>query len=331
MLAPKSGLGAVMKRREFITVLGGAVAWSLAAHSQHTTPRRIGFLRVGPPPPTYIGGFREGLEEQGLVEGRDFVIEYALAQSASQISETAVQLARSKPDIIIAAGTPSVFPAKGAAGDIPVVFVTTFDPVATGLVTSLARPSGNVTGMTTISSDLVAKRIQLIKEFFPQFAKVAILVREASPTASRYVEESRSAAQKLGIELQVLTERHPDDLEKLLVEARASDALVVGDDTEFTAYRSQIAELAVKNRLPTIHGLREMVDAGGLIAYGASFHDLYRRAASQVKKILQGVKPGDLPIEQPSKFEFVVNMRTAKALGLDLPPILFARVDEVIE
>src|SRR5262249_18349304 len=145
MLALKPRLGAVMKRREFITVLGGAVAWSLAAHSQHTTPRRIGFLRVGPPPPTYIGGFREGLQEQGLVEGRDFVIEYALAQSATQISETAVQLARSKPDIVIAAGTPSVFPARDAADDIPVVFVTTFDPVATGLVTSLARPGGNVT------------------------------------------------------------------------------------------------------------------------------------------------------------------------------------------
>ena len=188
-------------------------------------------------------------------------------------------------DVILAAGTPSVFPARDAAGHIPVVFVATFDPVATGLVASLARPGGNVTGMTTISSDLVAKRVQLIKEFFPDFTKVAILVREASPTAPQYVEETRSAAQKLGLELQVLTERHPSDLEKLFVAARASEALVVGDDTEFTAYRTQMAELAVKNRLPTIHGLREMVDAGGLIAYGASFHDLYRRAASHVKKI----------------------------------------------
>ena len=320
-----------MKRREFITVVGGVAAWSLAARGEKATPSRIGFLRVGPPPPTYIGGFREGLQEQGLVEGRDFVIEYALAQSAVQISETAIQLARAKPDIILAAGTPSVFPARDAAGHIPVVFVATFDPVATGLVPSLARPGGNVTGLTTISSDLIAKRLELIKEFFPAFTKVAILVRDFSPTTPEYIQQSRFAAEKLGFELQVLTEHQPADLEKLLVAARSLDALVVGDDTEFTTFRTKIAELAISNKVPTIHGLREMVDAGGLIAFGASFHDLYRRAASQVKKILQGVKPGDLPIEQPAKFELVVNVRTAQALGLKLPPMLVARADEVIE
>jgi putative tryptophan/tyrosine transport system substrate-binding protein len=307
-----------MKRRDFLVFLGSSlVANPMAATGQKVTPSRIGFLRVGPPPPTYIGGFREGLQEQGLVEGRDFVIEYALAQSAAQIPETAVQLARTQPDIIVAAGTPSVFPARDAAGRIPVVFVATFDPVETGLVPSLARP--------------VAKRMELIKEFFPAFTKVAILVRESSPTAPHYIQQSRFAAEKLGVELQVLTERQPADLEKLLVAARASDALVVGDDTEFTTLRTKIAELAISNKVPTIHGLREMVDAGGLIAYGASFHDLYRRAASQVKKILQGVKPGDLPIEQPAKFEFVVNVRTARALGLKLSPMLLARADEVIE
>jgi putative ABC transport system substrate-binding protein len=322
-----------MKRRDFLVFLGSSlVANPMAATGQKVTPSRIGFLRVGPPPPTYIGGFREGLQEQGLVEGRDFVIEYALAQSAAQIPETAVQLARTQPDIIVAAGTPSVFPARDAAGPIPVVFVATFDPVEAGLVPSLARPAGNVTGLTTISGDLVAKRMELIKEFFPAFTKVAILVRESSPTAPHYIQQSRFAAEKLGVDLQVLTERQPADLEKLLAAARASDALVVGDDTEFTTYRTEMAELAVKNRLPTIHGLREMVDAGGLIAYGASFHDLYRRAASHVKKIImQGVRPGDIPIEQPSKFEFVVNMRTAQALGLNIPSTLLARADEVIE
>jgi len=321
-----------MKRRDFLVFLGSSlVANPMAATGQKVTPSRIGFLRVGPPPPTYIGGFREGLQEQGLVEGRDFVIEFALAQSAAQIPETAVQLARTQPDIIVAAGTPSVFPARDAAGRIPVVFVATFDPVETGLVPSLARPAGNVTGLTTISGDLVAKRLELIKDFFPAFTKVAILVRESSPTAPHYVQQSRFAAERLGVELQVLTERQPADLEKLLVAARASDALVVGDDTEFTTLRTKIAELAISNKVPTIHGLREMVDAGGLIAYGASFHDLYRRAASQVKKILQGVKPGDLPIEQPAKFEFVVNLRTARALGLTIPPALLARADEVIE
>jgi putative ABC transport system substrate-binding protein len=168
-----------MKRREFIVLLGcSMIAKPIAVLAQQAKPSRIGFLRVGPPPPTYIGGFREGLHEQGLVEGRDFVIEYALAQSAQQIPEAAAELVRSRVDIILAAGTPSVFPARDAARDIPVVFVATLDPVATGLVTSLARPGGNVTGMTTISSDLIAKRIQLIKEFFPDFTRIAILVRE---------------------------------------------------------------------------------------------------------------------------------------------------------
>jgi putative ABC transport system substrate-binding protein len=321
-----------MKRRDFLVLLGSSLSANpVAAAAQKVTPSRIGFLRVGPPPPTYIGGFREGLQEQGLVEGRDFVIEYALAQSATHIPETAVQLARTQPDIIVAAGTPSVFPAKDAAGNIPVVFVATFDPVETGLVPSLARPGGNATGLTTISGDHVAKRLELIKEFFPAFTKVAILVRASSPTAPHYIQQSRFAAEKLGVELQVLTERQPADLEKLLVAAHASDALVVGADTEFTTFRTKIAELAISNKVPTIHGLREMVDAGGLIAYGASFHDLYRRAASEVKKILQGIKPGGLPIEQPAKFEFVVNVRTARALGPKLSPMLLARADEVIE
>ena len=209
-----------------------------------------------------------------------------------------------------------------------------FDPVGFAIFAIPSKePPG---GLEILSSrqgigDLVAKRLELIKEFFPAFTKVAILVREFSPTAPHYIQQSRFAAEKLGVELQVITERQPADLEKLLVAARPSDALVVGDDTEFTTLRTKIAELAISNKVPTVHGLREMVDAGGLIAYGASFHDLYRRAASQVKKILQGVKPGDLPIEQPAKFEFVVNVRTARALGLKLSPMLLARVDEVIE
>jgi ABC-type uncharacterized transport system substrate-binding protein len=321
-----------MKRRDVLWLLASSlIGKPVAAEAQQVTPSRIGFLRVGPPPPTYIGGFREGLQEQGLIEGRDVVIEFAMAQSAKQIPETALQLARTQPSIIVAAGTPSVFPARDAAGAIPVVFVTTFDPVATGLVSSLARPGGTVTGLTTISGDLVAKRLELIKEFFPDFRRVAILIRESSPTAPQYIHQSQFAAEKLGFELQVLTERQPSDLEKLLVTARASEALVLGDDTEFTTFRTKIAELAINNKVPTIHGLREMVDAGGLLSYGASFHDLYRRAASQVKKIMQGVKAGDLPIEQPTKFELVINLKTAKALGLTVPESLLARADEVIE
>jgi ABC-type uncharacterized transport system substrate-binding protein len=322
-----------MKRREFITLFGGAVlAWPITALAQEAGRiRRIGFLRVGPPPRAFIGGFRQGLRELGLIEGQHFVIEFGLAKSAAQVPKVAAELVKRNVDVIIASGTPSVLPARDAAGKIPVVFVATLDPVATGLVASLARPGRNVTGVTSISGDLIAKRVQLIKELLPKAARVAILVRESSPTANQYLHESKVAARTLGIELKFLIERSPINFEKVFVAAQGSRALVVADDAEFTANRALIAELAIKNQLPTISGLKEMVEAGGLLAYGANFGDLYRRAAKQVHKILQGISPADLPIEQPTKFEFVLNMRTAKALGLSIPPPLLARADEVIE
>jgi putative ABC transport system substrate-binding protein len=321
-----------MKRREFITLLGGAAAWPLAALAQERgNVRRIGFLRVGPPPAAFIDGFRQGMREQGLVENQHFVIEYSLVQSAAQMPDAAAELVRRNVDIIVASGTPSVIPARDAAGKLPVVFVATLDPVATGLVASLARPGRNVTGVTSISGDLIAKRLQLIRELLPRAARVAILVRKSSPTANQYVRESKVAARLLGIELKFLIERSPINFEEVFIAAQGSKALMVADDAEFTANRALIAELAIKNQLPTISGLKEMVQAGGLFAYGANFGDLYRRAAKQVYKILQGISPADLPVEQPTRFEFVLNMRTAKALGLTIPPSLLARADEVIE
>ena len=322
-----------MQRREFITLLGSAAAaWPLTAPAQEVGKvRRIGFLRVGPPPAAFIDGFRQGMREQGLVENQHFVIEYSLAQSAAQIPDAAAELVRRNVDLIVASGTPSVVPASNAAGQTPVVFVATLDPVATGLIASLASPGRNITGMTSISGDIIAKRLQLTKELIPNLARIAILVRELSPTAAQYVQESRTAARNLGLELQILTERNPKDLDGIFVAVQGPSALVVADDAEFTARRVQIAELALKNRLPTVSGLREMVEAGGLMAYGASFGELYRRAASQVRKILQGVNPANIPVEQPTKFEFVLNMRTAKALGLTVSPQLLARADEVIE
>jgi putative ABC transport system substrate-binding protein len=236
-----------------------------------------------------------------------------------------------KVDIIIASGTPSVMPARDVAGQVPVVFVATLDPVATGLVASLARPGRNITGMTSISGDLIAKRLELVKELLPQVSTVAILVREASPTATQYVKESQAAARNLGIDLKILNERDPSDIDRLLATLKGADALVIADDAEFTADRVRIAELALKMHLPTISGLKELAEAGGLIAYGASFSELYRRAASHVHKILQGTNPSDLPVEQPAKFELVLNMRTAKAIGLAIPPSVLARADEVIE
>jgi putative ABC transport system substrate-binding protein len=322
-----------MTRRAFIVSLGcSAIAVPLAALAQGAKKvARIGFLRVGPPPAAFIGGFRNGLRERGLVEGRHFAIEFALAENAAKVADAAAELARRNVDVIVASGTPSVLPARDAAGQIPVVFVATLDPVATGVVASLAKPGRNITGMTSVSGDVIAKRMQLIKELIPRLTRIAILVRESSPTAPQYVQESLAAARTLGIELQIETERNPNDLKTIFGSMKGSSALVVAEDAEFTALRTEIAEFALGAQLPTIHGLREMVEAGGLMAYGASFGELYRRAASHVHKILQGVSPADLPVEQPIKFELVLNMRTAKALGLTIPSSLLALADEVIE
>ena len=317
-----------MNRREFVYLLGCTVtAGPITARAQEPAKvKRIGFLRVGPPPASFIDGFRRGLRELGLIEGQHFIIEYGLAQSAAQIPAVAAELVGRRVDIIVAAGTPSVLPAKDAAGQIPVVFVGTLDPVGTGLVASLARPGSNITGLTSISGDIIAKRLQMIRELLPNLSRIAILVRTA-----QYVQESQMAARNLGIELQIENERNPEDLEEIFVAVQGSRALVVADDAEFTARRAQIAELALRHQLPIISGLRELVEAGGLMAYGASFGELYRRAASHVYKILQGANPADLPVEQPTKFEFVLNMRTAKALGLTIPALLLALADEVIE
>jgi putative tryptophan/tyrosine transport system substrate-binding protein len=320
-----------MRRRDFISALTGA-AWSLTADAQPLKQmHRIGFLRVGPPPASFIDGFRQGLREQGYAEGQHYFIEYSLAQSAAQIPEAAAELVRHKVDIIVASGTPSVLPARDAAGPIPVVFVAAIDPVAAGLVASLARPVGNITGMTTISADVTAKRLQMVRQLLPQLSKIALLIRESSPDTAQYVKESENATRNLGIELQIEIERDPKDLEGIFAAVRGASALVVADDAEFTAHRAQIAELALKNQLPTVFGLREQAEAGGLMAYGPSFEELYRRAASHVYKILQGANIADLPIEQPVKFEFVLNMRTAKALNLTIPLSLLALADEVIE
>jgi len=322
-----------MRRRDFLILSYAAFVTSplVALAQQAERLRRFGLLRVGPPPAAFIGGFQKGLREQGLVEGRHFVIEYAIAKNSAQVAKAAMELVDRKVDIIIASGTPSVMPARDVAGKVPVVFVATLDPVATGLVESLARPGRNITGMTSISGDLIAKRLELVRELLPRLTTVAILVREASPTAAQYVKECQSAARNLGIDLTILNERDPGDIDRLFSRLKGAGALVIADDAEFTADRARIADLALKMHLPTISGLKELAEAGGLIAYGASFGELYRRAASHVHRILQGTNPSDLPVEQPAKFELVLNMRTAKTIGLAIPPSVLSRADEVIE
>jgi len=295
----------------------------------------IGFLYPGSADgiASRLRAFRQGLKEIGYIEGENVAVDYRWAENdLNRLPVLAAELARRQVAVIVATGPPVVASAaKAASTTIPIVFTTPEDPVRVGLVASLARPGGNITGMTTISTDVIAKRLQMVRELLPKLTKVALLVRESSPETAQYVNESKTAARKLGIELQIEIERDPKDLEGVFVAARGASALLVADDAEFTAHRTQIAELALKNRLPTVSGVKELAEAGGLMAYGPSFDELYRRAASHVYKILQGVNVADLPIEQPVKFDFVLNMRTAKALGLTIPLSLLALADVVIE
>jgi putative ABC transport system substrate-binding protein len=233
--------------------------------------------------------------------------------------------------VLVASGTPSVVPAKRATSTVPVVFVAAIDPVVTGVVQSLARPGGHVTGVTAMHGDVIGKRLELLKELLPRLSRVAVLVRATSPGTPPYLKEAEQAARALGIPLQVLAARDPHDLEGAFATARGASAVLVADDAVFTANRSHIALLAIQNRLPTIYGFSDMVEAGGLLAYGPHYGDLYRRAAVQVHKLLKGARPADLPVEQPTKFELVINLKTARALGLTIPPAVLVRAETVIE
>jgi putative ABC transport system substrate-binding protein len=321
-----------MNRRQLIALVSSVLAWPISLQAQQAAKiNRIGFLRVGMVPPSFIEPFRKGLRDLGYIEGQSVVIEYGLAESVAQLPDVATKLVGSKVDVLVASDTPSVLPARNATSEIPVVFVAALDPVATGAVASLARPGGNVTGFTTIQADLTGKRLELLKELLPKLATVAFLVRATSPATAQYVKEAEAAARALSLQLQVLAVSDPKELEGAFERAQGSNALLQVGDAMLTAHRTRIGELALKNRLPSISELRETVDAGGLMSYGPHYGDLYRRAASQVHAILKGAKPADLPVEQPTKLELVINLKTAKALGLTIPPLLLGRADEVIE
>ena len=321
-----------MKRREFIKLVGGATAWPLTTQAQQAgTVKRIGFLRVDPPPKSFIEGFRQGLREQGLIEGQNIAIEQGVVPSVAQLPEALAQLIRLKVDVVLASGTSSVLLSRDAAGSTPVVFVAAVDPVAMGLVAGLARPGGMITGITAVAEELNGKRLQLLQQLLPNLSSVAFLVRAGSPATAEHTKEAERAATALGVRLNIVAAHDDSELEKAISAAKGAGALLVVDDTVFTAQRTKIAELAVKHRLATMYGHRDMAQAGGLMTYGPHYGDLYRRAAEQVDKILKGAKPGDLPIEQPTKFEFVINLKTAKALGLTVPIALLTGADEVIE
>ena len=293
---------------------------------------RIGFLRAGPPPGEFVEAFQQGLGARGYIDGRNVVIEYRSTDgSFDELSRLAAELVRFNVDVILASGAPAAFAARSATTKVPIVFVSVYDPVEIGLVTSLARPGGNVTGLSQTSADLGGKRLELLKELVPKLKRIAILWHPANLTNLVQKKSVEVAARTTGVEIKSVPVQDPSQFGSAFEEARGVDALMQMDDPLFTTHRRQLAELAVRSRLPAIYGIRPIVDAGGLMFYGADSRDLYRRAATYTDKILKGAKPADLPIEQPTKYELVINLKTAKALGLTIPQTLLLRADQVID
>jgi putative ABC transport system substrate-binding protein len=277
---------------------------------------------------------RRGLSDLGYIDGENLIIDFALARTADELPEVAKTLVQRDVDLIVASGAASVLPAKEASGSIPVVFVAGIDPIATGLaVKGLSKPGANLTGLTTIQIDLTAKRMQLLKEMLPSTTLLAFLSRETNPGNGEYIREAERAAKSLRIELFVISAREPADFEKVFQDAagRGAGALVPMDDAVFTSARGKLVELSARYRLPGVYPIREFVVAGGLMSLGPRYQDVYRRAATFVDKILKGTPPVELPIEQPTTFEIVINQRTAKQLAITVPPPLLARADEIIE
>jgi putative ABC transport system substrate-binding protein len=329
-----------MRRREFITLFGGAAAWPLAVRAQQKSMPVVGFLGSGPPDLNgpNISAFRQGLVGLGYVEGRNILIECRWAEGkVERFPVLAAELVALNVDVILTAGgTLAALGAKQATTTLPIVFGVVGDPIAEGLVASLARPGGNVTGLSNVTNDLIGKWLELLKQVVPGVNLVAVLWKpDSMPDRAREVrlKEATVSAQALGVQLQVVEALGPADLDRAFsdMSAKGARALVVLTTPVFDIERQRIADLAAKNRLPTVYASRNYVDAGGLMSYGPNFADLHRRAASYVDKILKGAKPSDLPVEQPTKFEFVINLKTAKALGFIVPPTLLAQADEVIE
>ena len=324
-----------MRRRDFIALLGAA-AWPLAASAQQSGRlKTIGFLGQNTlsAASDWVAALAQRLRELGWMEGRTITIEYRWAEGREErFAEIAAEFTRLKVDIIVTSGTPAVMASKKATLVIPIVFATAGDPVGSGLVASLARPGGNVTGLATLANELAGKRLEILREVVPDLRRLAIMGNVGNPFTVLELGEVQAAARTLGLEVAMLEIRRAQDLAPAFdaLKSRA-DALYVCTDALANTNRIRINIAALGERLPTMHGSRDYVEAGGLISYGPNFPDLFRRTADYVDKILRGAKPGDLPVEQPTKFDLVVNLTTAKALRLELPPTLLTRADEVIE
>ena len=324
-----------MRRREFIRLLGSTAVWPLEAHAQQGGKKYvvIGFLSPSSPNPLN-NVTTEALRELGWVEGENVVYERRFAENrVERLPELAADLVRLKVNVIVAGGTLAPLAAKRATSTIPIVMNSCGDPLGTGLVASLARPGGNVTGMSLMVPELAGKRLELLREILPKLARVAVLWDAANPYTTIGFKETQSAARTLGVEVQSLEVRSPDDFDRAFEAARQQhpDALVTVDDALTITYLKLIIDFAAGQRLPSVHELKEFAAAGGLVSYGTNLADVIRRAAGYVDKILKGAKPADLPVEQPTKFELVINLKTAKTLGLTFPQTLLATADEVIE
>ena len=325
-----------MRRRDFIKVIGGgAVAWPLAARAQQPTPV-VGFLSAVSQTQTahLVAAFRRGLKETGFVEGSNVVIEYRFADGQyDRLPAQATELVRRAVDVIVASGPPAANAARVATTSIPIVFVVGLDPVAAGLVASFNRPGGNATGITLVSGPLGQKRLELVREFAPKATDVAMLVNPLSPDAPPEIRDMQAAAQANGFKITLLNASTLDELKTAIATLadHRSSALLVGGDPFFMVRREQIVALVAQQKIPAVYPFREFADAGGLMSYGTNIANAYRQSGIYAGRILKGAKPADLPVLNPTSFELVVNLKAAQTLGLDIPPALHARADEVIE
>ena len=326
------------RRRFLVTSLAGALVRPLAAGAQAASLIRIGLLAPASPSEPQVlrlvQAFRQGLRELGYVEGQNIAIEFRWAEGQyDRLPGLAAELVRLNVNVIVAGGPPAIQAAKHATERIPVVMAAVADPVATGFVASLARPGGNITGISNMMPELVGKQLELLKEVLPAVSRVALLGNPTNPANASLIQHAQNAARALGVRLQPLEARDRSgiDVAFAAITTERAGAVIILAETVLLDYRTRIADHAVRRRLPMVSGFSEFAEAGGLLAYGPSLADGYRRAATYVDKILKGVKPADLPIAQPSTFELVINLKTAKALGLTIPPSVLARADQVIE
>ncbi|MEK6242872.1 MAG: ABC transporter substrate-binding protein [Pseudomonadota bacterium] len=332
-----------IRRRKFLLSAGALLAAPLAADAQQAAKiARIGILalrdsRAPPVAPHAVEALLQGLRDLGYVEGRNLVMEYRYAEGKlERLPALAAELVALKVDIILVPGTPHALAAKHATKTLPIVFIGVSDPVTSGLVTSLARPGGNVTGLSALAPELVGKRLEQLKQAVPGVSRVAVLWQPGAigeRTEKDMLKEAEVAARALGVRLQFVEARGPADIDRAFSDMtrERAGALTLLASNMFTIERRRLVDLAAKNQLPAVYPQREYVDAGGLISYGPNIADMYRRAATYVDKILKGAKPADLPVEQPTKFELVINLKTAKALGITIPQSLLVRADEVIQ